>query len=248
MIRGGFGQAPDDEDVTEVEPIVVEGRRPPTAVSPGWGDGSEYPPVPDGGGGGGQSEGDPDAWLPEPEDYDRCQDRAADALADEIAREIADQPDSHRREYASLIWKDANGVLHRTDLIPGDNFSVDWSQALDPSVGFNSFSQVVGLVHNHPSEIETSPGAGDWSAVDPSWNFEMVWAGDWRAADGLVFGDPDVVGDEADWANFTMYVVFQGQVREFDWWQNQARSRDDKAHPLGEGTESGDYDPDATCG
>lgn len=226
---------------TQVDDIIITAEG-----GGGWWDHFPYNPWPTTSGGGGGGGGDPDT-MQEPEGYDRCQDREADALAAEINAEIAAQPDAARREYGSLIWKDASGALHRTPLIAGTNQRVNWGGALNPAQGFTSFSQVVGVVHSHPTEIESEEGAGDWHAPDSTDHFELIWAGDWRSADGFVFGDPQDPADDADWANFTMYISYQGEVREFDWWQNMLRSRDPISHPNGEGTESGDYDPDGTC-
>jgi hypothetical protein len=208
-----FGQAPGDEDVTEVEPIVVEGRRPPTAVSPGWGDGSEYPPVPDGGGGGGEDTSQ-DPPIDRPEGWDSCQDRAADELAAIAALALSLLPDIDSREYGYIIYRDANGDLKLSTLISGDN---DLLTGLNPSsvpsdFGFQSWSQVVGIIHSHP--VIRYREDGSEVRVHPDDNHHLPNLEDWDWPDFWV-------RQGADGVNLRQYIYHDGQAHEFNYYNNR---------------------------
>lgn len=177
-----------------------------------------------GGGGGGPP--------PQSRSYDACEDRAADTLAEQINNEIAAQPDSDTREYGALIWRDDAGNLHRTALVPGTNDRVNWPA--DPStLGLDSYSRVVGMVHSHPTMVELS--GGQWVSATHT----GIHGRDWAAADGWV------TMHNLDRANFTMYISDRGAVREYDYADNTSNSR--QARTDQGSVESGDYNPGSSC-
>lgn len=97
--------------------------------------------------------------------------------AAEIAREIMLMPDHDTREYASLINRDANGVITHTPLAVGTATSVTPNMT-----GMANMGQFLGIIHSHPAvtfmdrvpdfKIYPTPdaaavgGAGDWSSFD----------------------------------------------------------------------------------
>ena len=136
-------------------------------------------------------------------------------------------------EYHSLIWRDDQGNLHMTDPLPlTDTFPAD-----PAALGLDSYSQVVGLVHSHPTEVNIgTEAAPNWADASHGW----IWGGDWRDAQWWVDNH------DLDENNFTMYIVYDGQVREYDWRDNKDRNvfndvTDEDA------VESGDYNPGASC-
>ena len=151
----------DGDDVTEVDEVVVIGQ-------PGmpideinqilddlYGGNGVDPDVPPTGGGGDQSTED--------RPHDPCEDRQADTLADQIKDEIMAKGDSDRVEYHSLIWRDGQGNLHMTDPLPlTDTFPAD-----PGALGLYSYSQVVGLVHSHPTEVNLN---GEWADATHGWS------------------------------------------------------------------------------
>lgn len=229
VAKGGFNDfgpmfVGADEDPAELDEVVVTGSR----------DGWEFLPLYDNGfdietpiySGGGGVETTP------PNPYDPCEDRAADTLADDINDEIARQPDSDRREYGALIWRDDAGNLHRTALVPGTNDRVNWPA--DPStLGLDSYSRVVGMVHSHPTMVDL--GGGQWVSATHT----GIHGGDWAAADGWV------TMHNLDRANFTMYISDRGTVREYDYADNTSNSRTARTDQGSVG--SGDYNPGSSC-
>ena len=222
----GEGEGDDDDGgAHELDEVDVTGSRIerfPTAVQVTIGDVFELPPVEVGGGG----------WSPPPNPYDRCEDRAADTLADDINDEITRQPDSDRREYGALIWRDDAGNLHRTALVPGTNDRVDWP-ADSSTLGLDSYSRVVGMVHSHPTMVDL--GGGRWVSATHT----GIHGGDWAAADGWV------TMHNLDRANFTMYISDRGTVREYVYADNTSNSRSVRTDRGS--VESGDYNPGSSC-
>ncbi|MDO1558001.1 hypothetical protein Q0812_00990 [Brevundimonas sp. 2R-24] len=218
-----FSWNDEDDDVTEVDGITVTGN----PITP-W-DG--------GGGGGGGGPGSPDSDvdqldpnappLPErPEGWSECDDRRADELARSIRDEIRNMPDSDRREYGALIYRDANGQLQRTTLMPGTNSG--WT-ALNPAsqpgdFGLTSWSQVVGVVHSHPTEREISPGV--WVTVQPTDSHHLPNSGDWQWPDFMV-------SQGASSAMMRIYIVHGGDEYEYDMYQNTAGARQTQATNTG---------------
>lgn len=236
---GAEAGAGDDGDVTDLEDVVVIGDR-PDEDDGGWQpgdpipnpDGGGDPPPGDGGGGG----GGPPREQPTDRPHDACEDRAADTLADDINDEISRQPDSNRREYGALIWRDDAGNLHRTALVPGNNSNVPFP-ANSNELGIDSYSRVVGIVHSHPSEVNLGTDAApNWVPASEGY----MHGGDWVAMDGWVSQNNLSIN------NFTVYISYQGQTREYDY----ADNRDPALRAALDSTgsqESGDYNPGATC-
>ena len=201
----------------------------------GWGDWGDYGGG-DGGGGGGHS---PD---PRP-DYNDCQDRKADTIARDLNAELATKPDSNRIEYGALIYKDENGVLQRTELTgsSGDRWT-GMEGKFPEDFGMTSWSQVVGIFHHHPTEVLQN---GEWIDItDPVYsasNYDKPSSGDWLTTFDFI----NTNGANLD--NFTIYVSFNGIVKEFDAFNNASESRNPNDASGGHGTESGDYRPGTQC-
>lgn len=221
----GYVQYNVEPPPTRVDDVVVTGR--PWRVAdynPGWYDWDGYD----------TSQPENPYWY-DPRPYDACEDRQADTLASQINSEIAAQPDSDRREYGALIWRDDNGNLHRTALRPGTNGRVDWPA--DPTeLGLDSYSRVVGMVHSHPSWVNLGTDAApNWVQASHGW----MHGGDWAAADGWMNLH------NLSFENFTMYISYQGQIREYDYRDNVWASR--TAQTDAGSVQSGDYNPGQAC-
>lgn len=182
-------------------------------------------------GGGTAGGGDPPPPPPtDPDPYSPCDDRKADELAEEARQRIANQPDSSTREYGFLIWRDAQGNLHLSNIIHGDNNALT---GLNPSsvpsdFGFSSWNQVVGIVHSHP-EVRNVPGPNGTTTtvtVQPSDGHHLPNQDDWAWPDFFV-------SQHASAANFTQYIVHAGQVYEYDLRDNKVGSRQTPATNAG---------------
>lgn len=145
------------------------------------GGGGYYP-----GGGGGGGTGDGGGFNDPADDFEECQDTSTMTPeqredyevareAAEIAREIQAAAERDSREYGALIYRDANGTITHTPLIPGGATSVsNW-----PNTDGFDYSTVLGVVHSHPASgfASDSPyqrliptpdqgavgGQGDWA-------------------------------------------------------------------------------------
>lgn len=189
--------------------------------------------VPPGTGGGGGGEDSRD-------DYRECEDRAADTIANELNALLQQKPDKDRIEYGALIWRDADGTLRHSDLTGTENGRWTGMEGKSPAdFGMTSWSQVVGIFHHHPTQVELSPG--NWVNVTPESHFDRPSSGDW----GTVFHFIEQNGASLD--NLTMYLSFDGTVKEYDAFNNQNESRNPNDRGPGHGQESGDYNPGATC-
>lgn len=161
---------------------------------------------------------------PRPEDWDNCQDREADDLAKAIKDAIQQQSDADRREYGSLIYRDADGNLRSTPVAGGTNDM--WtplnSNSQPSDFGLTSWDQVVGIVHSHPTlrEVVNPDGSVSYVEVSPADGHHLPSTGDWAWADHMV----NVFG--ADASNFRIYLVHNGQVHEYDYYANQPGSGD----------------------
>ena len=195
----------------------------------GGGNGGDGGPVTGGGGSGG-----PPPPPPDTDPYSACDDRKADELAEEARQRIANQPDSSTREYGFLIWRDAQGNLHLSNVIHGDNNALT---GLNPSsvpsdFGFSSWDQVVGIVHSHP-EVRYVPGPNGTTTtvnVQPGDGHHLPNQDDWDWPDFFV-------RQGASGANFSQYIVHGGQVHEYDLRDNKDGSRQTPA-----------TNPGGTCG
>ncbi|HEX8364677.1 MAG TPA: hypothetical protein VF603_05270 [Allosphingosinicella sp.] len=139
----------------------------------------------DGGGGGYVEETTPAEPEPSPPDLNCLTPAQISALspverdayfmsveAAEIAREIMTKADRDTREYGSIIYRDSNGVITHTPVVPGGPTSVS-----PTSEGMANFGQFLGLVHSHTAatyiasmpnyKLFPTPGAGgDWPVFD----------------------------------------------------------------------------------
>ena len=173
-----------DDDPTVVAPVVITGVLPEPPPSGGGGGGgaggrgdwlSDVDAVTDGGGDLGPQPNRPEGW-------DDCEDREADSLAQEIKEAINNASDSDRTEYGSLIYRDADGNLQSTSLMPGTNGL--WTP-LGPNTqpgdfGLESWSQVVAIVHSHPIWRQGEDADGPyWVRVSPSDNHHLPNELDW---------------------------------------------------------------------
>jgi len=116
-------------------------------------------------------------------------DCATDALADQIARDIRNQPDYQTREYGAVIYRDSNGELQTTQLIPGDENSVPDLPMVMAEIGAEN---IVAVVHNHPNDNPR------WSSNDQQ---NIFWVVNYNG--------------DADDAVVRTYIVTSIGVREY---------------------------------
>lgn len=148
----------------DVEDIIVTGTpyQPPYYYPPSYGyypSPSGYPGYYPGGGG---------TYPPPTDNY--CQDQEAMQGADEIEA----KSDDANKEYGSIVYRAANGQVLHSPPLAGSAEGVTL-QAFTNWMTANgvSYSQVMGIVHNHPANIygldSTSadvnryPSANDWN-------------------------------------------------------------------------------------
>lgn len=181
--------------------------------------------------------GDPYAGL-----YSACTDRKADIRADEVSTELAGKSDSNIREYGAIMWKDSAGNVHMTALFPGTvdaqgNRSLPYlSDSFLASLGVPSVTQIVGVIHSHPTHY-VGQGGGTGALRNPADRADLPSHSDWYAT-------RDLVVRGADASNLTVYISYQGTVKEFDQKDNWVTSH---TSGVGAGVESGDYNPGQTC-
>lgn len=193
--------------------------------------------MPPTGGGGDQSTED--------RPHDPCEDRQADTLAELLNAELNEKADKDRIEYGALIYRDENGDLQHSDLIPGENGLWTGMEGTTPEdFGMTSWSQVVGIFHHHPTEVYLE-SVNQWVDVTQSAcsdsNFDLPSSGDWATVFSFINDN------SASLNNFTIYVSFNGSIKEFDAIDNQLESRDPNDGRGGHGVESEDYDPGESC-
>jgi len=229
-----------DEEVTVVDDIVVTGKKPPydhpyddwwetDGPPPGDGGTGDWGDPGDGGFGGG---GDQDPPSDRPAGWDACQDRAADALAAIAALALSLLPDIESREYGYIIYRDSNGDLQLSTLITGNN---NYLTGLNPGsvpsdFGFQSWSQVVGIIHSHPVVRYREDGVE--IRVHPDDNHHQPNARDWDWMDFWV-------AQGADDVNLRQYIYHGGRAHEFNYYNNRQ----------GDGQRTnGAENSEATCG
>jgi len=154
---------------------------------------------------------------PRPDDWSDCMDRRVDDLAEQAANLINGLPDSARREYGYFIWQGDDSQLHLGSRIDGDNNSLTGlnGTSVPADFGFERWDQVVGIVHSHPTERFSN---GAWVDVAPGDNHHLPSAGDWEWPDFLI-------RQGADSDNFRQYILHDGNLYEFDSYNNRQGNR-----------------------
>lgn len=199
----------------------------------GWGDWGDYG---DGGGGGGGGNNPGDSR----DDYNPCEDRAADTIAEQLNNLLQQKPDKDRIEYGALIWRDADGTLKHSDLTGTENGRWTGMEGRTPQdFGMTSWGQVVGIFHHHPTEVQLENGT--WVKTTPESHFDRPSSGDWN----MVFHF--IEENKASLDNLTLYLSYNGTVKEYDAYDNQTQSRNPDDRGPGHGIESGDYTPGINC-
>lgn len=148
-------------------------------------------------------------------------DQKVDALATKINAEIQAKADKDRVEYGAYIYKDEQGNIKQSQLIPGTNFGVPGMLGSPTDFGFSTWDQVVGMIHSHPTFASTPNGE---MKVTPESHYERpspgqagsTGAGDWFLPDFLV-------DNGASATDFRQYISFDGNVYEYDYYNNNNR-------------------------
>lgn len=155
-----------------------------------------YTPPTGGGGSGGSSPNYPTT-------FNHQLDNSVDSTAASIAAEIAAKSDDGQREYGAVIWKDANGNVHRTTVTPGtDGPAANWDPAsVWNQIDFANGGEVVGIIHSHPHQ-NTGLNGDTISSAD----FDRLMAVAQNTA-GYQSGYDNV--------NFRDYLVYNGVVSEY---------------------------------
>lgn len=229
-VVSGNGQASAsryDDGATTIDDVVVVGRR-NSGSNQGWSGGDydstwfdwdgydtnenayqQEPPPP-----------------PRPLDWSECLDRKIDDLAEQAANIINRLSDSDRKEYGFLIWMDGNGGVQLSALIHGDNSALTGLTTSTPSaLGFSSWSQVVGMVHSHPTLVHarTPDGSGLRYNADgspfyiettPDNHFDLPSTGDWFLLDNHFSpGNKNA-------SMLRNYILYDNNLKEYDLYQN----------------------------
>lgn len=224
---------PDDEDPgTPVDDIEVVGGRggfgSATSVTIGDNDGQGELDDLGGGGRGGGLPQDPDR----PDGWDACEDREADSLASLAAVLLAQLEDIDTREYGFFIYRDENGDLQLGSMITGDNNSLTGLNpgSVPADFGFTSWDQVVGIIHSHPNIRFDADG--NPIGVDLSDGHFRPNSDDWSWPDFLI-------EQGADPTNFTQYIYHQGQMYEYDYYENSPADGDRDELATNDGADCG---------
>ena len=204
-----------DDDATQVEDVFVVGGR--NSSGHGWSGGDydsswydwdgydtnqdAYGPVP----------------PPRPDGWSDCMDRQIDDLAEIAANAINRLPDAATREYGYLIWRAADGSLHLSNLIEGDNFGLTGlnQNSTPQSLGFSDWSQVVGMLHSHPT-MALRPD-GTYVEVSPESHYEYPTAGpdgDWSWLDNVFSVNNPFVD------MLRNYILYDGNLYEYNLYNN----------------------------
>lgn len=151
--------------------------------------------------------------LTHPAGWDSQRDANIDKLASQLATDINSKADNDKFEYLAFVWKDANGVFHKSTMIKGDTGSVD-PFALPPSTfGFERWSQVVAMIHNHPFYKNANPNPTGTPIWVENLTRQYMSVGDFASMKTLV------IKEGAD-SQFRNYVVVDNDVSEYDWVHN----------------------------
>jgi hypothetical protein len=154
-----------------------------------------YPPYYPGGGG-----YYPPPPPPPPPTDDYCQDQEAMQGADEIEA----QSNDNSKEYGSIVYKHPDGRVLHSPPLGGTGDTIDLSVFTNwMTQNGVSWSQVMGMVHNHPSNVYgTSQTEADVNRYPSS--------GDWGFAQYAM--------NNGAQASFSLYINdTSGNLREFAW-------------------------------
>ena len=200
-LRAAFGDDDWDESggIVVVGPSIDEGDDDGSYTGGNYGDGT-YPGGPEGPDIGEGGVGDN---LDQQEQND-CRDRNALDAKDAINSES----DRHTKEHAVIVYRDAQGGLHKTGVIEG-NYARLTLEVIQNYMNTHGISrdQVIAFVHNHPAWVYAS--SPELAAVNryPS-------ANDWGFAQWMVNGGAGGANGEG----FAMYVIdTAGKMREFEY-------------------------------
>jgi hypothetical protein len=160
-------------------------------------------------------------------------DTYSDQLASKLSRDIKAKPDDQNREYLALIYRDGNGVIRTTELFQGPSNGESASIPSLQAIGVAA-AQIVGVVHNHPSQVfNTSSYEYDVNRLPSN--------GDWAMAD-------QIIGAGADPNTLALYVLgTDGRLREFEYTDKSQYINPTPNSPLGD-TISQSLQPDACNG
>lgn len=157
-----------------------------------------------GGGGGDSGGGSGEINLPGP--FTPCQERAVDSLGLDLMDVINTLEAETGNEYASVIVKNADGTFKAVSIL-GDPFFGGYSPdgfsftATLSDLGINSWSQVVGIIHNHPPFSQADITRLGLSGTVDS-NNELA-----RQPSPADFALANTLANKgADWYNFRQYV------------------------------------------
>lgn len=167
-----------------------------------------------------------------PVGWNNAYDHDIDAVASDLASKISAKVDSETREYGAFIWRDTNGALHETDVLPG-NYN-DAGSYSPTDYGVPQGATLVGFIHNHPSYYTVTDAAGNIVSRTPNAAYSYTDSGDMNSMNWVVQhynsgqypNDPintwsyniDNVGGINYYRN---YVVASGNVSEYDFIQHQ---------------------------
>ncbi|WP_154667221.1 hypothetical protein [Niveispirillum irakense] len=178
---------------------------------------------------GGEGE-DTDDLIP----FDECQDRRSDGLAQALGNRIANAPDTANIEYGAVIFRNADGTLGQTRMLIGNSSGVPDFNSSPQSLGFSSWTQVVGILHSHPTVH--SSGA----QITPDWNHDKPSGNDWQYMDWIASQSG------VDTNNLRQYIYHAGQMNEYYYNDNnQTQWSPDNRWKFS--VKSDSYQPNATC-
>lgn len=172
-----------------------------------------------------------------PEDpWDSCNDRKTDNRAQQLANAMAGMGGISNTEYGAVIYRGNDGQLHTSNILTGDHDSVDGMQSLQ-QLGLTSWSQVVGVIHSHPTTYIDANGNSQ--PVGPNAHWDKPSGSDHAYMDFIANQGVSV-------NNLRQYIYHNGSVSEYIYNQNNntSLSGDDRWMSS---VKSNNYDPNAQC-
>lgn len=88
-----------------------------------------------------------------PAGWDATYDHSVDTHASHLAQLINGKPDSEFREYSAFVYKDANGVLHESQVLMGKETTTGNPNGVPYTFGDYGIpgdATIVAFIHNHP--------------------------------------------------------------------------------------------------